>query len=165
MEFIKIGTIINTFGIKGELKIKSLTDFPEIRFKEKQLIYVYYKKDYLPFTIKRSRQHKGFILLTLLDNEDINLVEKYKNCDIFVDQEHIHSLNEGEYYYFQLRGCEVYYNNQSIGKVTSVEEGYQTVLRIKMPEKELLLPYVKRFIKDIDVQEKRIDIDVIEGML
>lgn len=165
MEYIKIGLIINTFGIKGELKIKSLTDFPEIRFKEKQIIYIYYHNEYLPFTIKRVREHKGFILLTLANHEDINLVEKYKNCEIFTDKDHIHSLNKGEYYYFQLRDCKVYYNNKPIGKVSSVEEGYQTILRIDSDNKEFLIPYVDRFIKEINIDEKRIDIDIIEGML
>jgi 16S rRNA processing protein RimM len=165
MEYIKIGSIINTFGIRGELKIKSYTDFPEMRFKVGQTIYIYYQDKYVPVVVKRMREHKGFILLTFEDLENINLVEKYKNCDLYIDLQHVHTLNQGEYYFFQLKGCDVYYNNSMIGKVQAVEEGYQTILRIKVKDKEMLVPYVDRFVKGIDVEHKRIDVDIIEGML
>lgn len=165
MEFIKIGSIVNTFGIKGELKIKSFTDFPELRFKAGRTIYIYYQDEYVAVVIKRMRIHKETILLSFVDLEDINLVEKYKKCDLYIDMQHIHTLNQGEYYFFQLRGCDVYYNNAPIGTVKSVEEGYQTILRISVNGKEMLIPYVDRFVKDIDVKHKRIDVDIIEGML
>ena len=96
---------------------------------------------------------------------DINLVEKYKNCDIFISKDDIPLLSKGQYYFFQLKGCQVYHDNQFIGLVKSVESGYQTILRIQNKDKEVLIPYVDSFIKSVDIDSNRIDVDVIEGML
>ena len=75
MDYVLIGKIINTFGIRGELKVNSYTDFAKERFKKGSTVYVGEK--HLPFTVKGYREHKGFLLVSFKDHEDINLVEKY----------------------------------------------------------------------------------------
>lgn len=165
MEYVRVGNIVNTFGLKGELKIKSHTDFEDVRFKVAQQLYIRYMNAFEPVVIKSFRKHKGFILLSFFEKQDINLVEKYKGCDIFIKKDDVHTLSEGVYYFFELQDCSVYYNNQKIGYVSAIEDGYQTVLRIDTADKEVLIPFVDRFIKEVNVENKRIDIDVIEGML
>ena len=83
MEYVRVGNIVNTFGLKGELKIKSHTDFEDVRFKVTQQLYISYMNAFEPVVIKSFRKHKGFILLSF-EKQDINLVEKYKGCDIFI---------------------------------------------------------------------------------
>jgi len=165
MEFIKIGFIVNTFGIRGELKIRPLTDFTEQRFKEKQELYILKDEKYEPVIVNSFRMHKGFALVQFKELENINLVEKYKDCEIFIAKDQIHRLSKGQYYYFELKGCSVYYDNKYIGTVSAVDSGYQTILRITSDDKEVLIPYVSAFIKDVNIDNKRIDVDVIEGML
>lgn len=165
MEYIRVGNIVNTFGIKGELKVKSLSDFENDRFKKDQQLYIKYHNDYLAVIVNSYRVHKGFILVSFKGMLDINLVEKYKNCDIFISKDDIPLLSKGQYYFFQLKGCQVYHDNQFIGLVKSVESGYQTILRIQNKDKEVLIPYVDSFIKSVDIDSNRIDVDVIEGML
>jgi len=165
MEYVRVGNIVNTFGIKGELKVKSHSDFDDIRFKVSQQLYVKYLEVFEPVVVKSYRTHKGFILISFFDKQDINLVEKYKGCDIFIKKDDVHTLSEGVYYFFELENCSVYYNNQKIGYVSAVEDGYQTILRIDMENKEVLIPFVDRFIKEVNVSDKRIDIDIIEGLL
>ncbi len=165
MEYVRVGEIVNTFGIRGELKVMSCTDFPEERFKKGSELHILYQNEYIPVTVLRYRQHKGMALLTFASLEDINLVEKYKGCELFVKKEYIKPLTDGSYYFFELMGCSVYSDNRCIGSVSSVEDGYQTLLRVDNGEKEVLIPYVDAFIKNVDIEAKRIDINVIEGLL
>lgn len=166
MEFVVIGKIVNTFGIKGELKIASYTDFEKDRFKKDSTVYI--GEDYLPFTVKSYRIHKGFLLLTLKDNEDINLVEKYKNKLIYKNKEDIPPLKKGEYYFSELRDLDVYVDNEKIGKVLRVEEAIQANnLRILKDEdkKEYLVPFLDVFIEKVDLDNKAIHIKKMEGLL
>ena len=165
MEYVKVGHIVNTFGIRGELKVESLSDFTELRFRVDQELFIKKGSNYDSVIVKSVREHKGFLLVLFRGLENINLVEKYKDCDIYIHRRYVQALPVGEYYFFELAGCDVYHDNMKIGNVTEVEDGYQTVLRITTDDKEFLLPYVPAFIKNVDVPNKRIDIDVIEGML
>ena len=164
MEYILIGKIINTHGIKGELKVELLTDFFAERFKKDSTIYI--GENYMPFIVHNCRMHKGFLLLQLKDNEDINLVEKYKNMYIYKNKEDVAPLKDGEYYYRDLKGLDVYQDNILKGKVISVEEGNKyNFLRIKMADEEKLIPYLKQFILNVDLDNHRIDVVLLEGLL
>ncbi len=168
MKYIKIGKIVNTFGIKGELKIKSFTDFDEERFSKGNKVYILADGEYLPFNISSFRYHKQNILISFENMTDINLVEKYKNLDIYVDADSIHHLAEGEYYFFELKNLDVYnMDNQLIGKVLQVEEGLaHNNLRIELNDgKKCLVPFVKAFIHKVDLEQKKIWIKTIEGLL
>lgn len=166
MEFVEIGKILNTFGIKGELKVASNSDFVEERYKKGSLVYV--GEQHIPFKVKSLRTHKGFLLVLFEDNEDINLVEKYKNMFIYKSKDDIKPLKDGEYYFSDLRDLDVYVDNKYVGKVLKVEEGISSNnLRILKQEdnKEYLVPFLPVFIKNVDLDNKRIDIVYMEGLL
>ncbi|MCI5774342.1 MAG: ribosome maturation factor RimM [Erysipelotrichaceae bacterium] len=168
MEYIKIGTIVNTFGIKGELKIKSYTDFEEERFAIGNTVYVLFEQQYLPFIVGNYRYHKQNGLLSFAKMADINLVEKYKGCDLFITNDSLHQLAPGEYYFFQLKDLQVYdMDNKHIGKVLQVEEGLaHNNLRIELLDgKKCMVPYVKAFIHKVDLDRQKIWIKTIEGLL
>ena len=166
MEFVEIGKILNTFGIKGELKVASNSDFVEERYKKGSLVYV--GEQHIPFKVKSVRTHKGFLLVLFEDNEDINLVEKYKNMFIYKSKDDIKPLKDGEYYFSDLRDLDVYVDNKYVGKVLKVEEGISSNnLRILKQEdnKQYLVPFLPVFIKNVDLDNKRIDIVYMEGLL
>lgn len=166
MEYVLIGKILNTFGIKGELKVASYTDFDDERFKKNTKVYVGDK--YLEFTVKSYRSHKGFILLTFKDHEDINLVEKYKNCLIYKSSKDIKPLKKGEYYFSDLKDLDVYVNDKLVGKVLKVEEGikHNNLRVIKNDDnKQYLVPFIPVFILNVDLDNKRIDVLEMEGLL
>ncbi len=165
MEYIRIGNIVNTFGIKGELKVQSQTDFVKQRFKAGNTLYILKDNKYVEMVVNTHRVHKGFVLVQFKDYEDINLVEKFKECDLFVSKESVHRLQKGQYYFFDLVGCEVYSEETLIGKVSEVLQGHQPVLRINANGKDVLVPFVESFIKDVDIKEKKIVVNLIEGML
>jgi 16S rRNA processing protein RimM len=165
MHYLKVGTIVNTFGITGELKIDSCTDFPELRFAEDSKLFIKKENRYIEVHVASMREHHGFFLVRFKGLENINLVEIYKGCDLFVSEEDLQVLPKGHYYYFELEGCRVYQNDQMIGTVTSVDSGHQAILRIATDTKEVLVPYVPAFIKNVDVANKRIDVNLIKGFL
>ena len=164
MEFVKIGKIVNTFGLKGELKVDYFTDFIEERFKHNSIIYVGEDKD--EFKVNKYKIHKDYLLVQFIDNEDINLVEKYKNCFIYKNKEDIKPLQNGKYYFSDLVDLDVYVNDILIGRVLRVEKGVTyNYLRIKVNGEEKLIPNIPVFVKNIDLVNQRIDINEIEGLL
>ena len=166
MEYVVIGKILNTFGIKGELKADAYTDFVEERFKKDSTVYI--GEEHVPFVMRSYRQHKGFYLLSFKDVDDINLVEKYKGMLLYKAKSDIPKLKEGEYYFSDLKDLDVYVDDKKIGKVLQVEEGIAANnLRILKDEdrKEYLVPFLPVFIRNVDLDEKRIDIIQMEGLL
>lgn len=162
---LKIGTIVNTHGIKGEVKVYPSTDSIEQRFAKGETVYCQFGKQLLSFTIATCRIHKGMVLVTFEGYPNINDVEKYKGCDLLIEVEG--SEDDEDFYYFELEGCEVYLEDTLVGQVVEVlETQAHEILRIQRDGKnDLLLPYVDRFILDVNVEAKRIEIEVIEGML
>jgi 16S rRNA processing protein RimM len=169
MEYICIGKIVNTFGIRGELKIKSYSDFDELRYKKGNTVYLLKDGKYLPFITASFRSHKGFSLVSFKDMQDINLVEQYKECEIYIDKESRKPLQEGEYYRSDLQGLKAADENGTvIGTVTDVEEtlGANNFLRIEKEDgSEALIPYVPAFVREVKLDEKMIVIHVVEGLL
>ena len=164
MEFIKIGKIINTFGIKGELKLDVYTDFIDERFKKDTTVYV--GEDKIAFVMKNFKIHKDYLLIQFKDNEDINLVEKYKNMYVYKSKDDIKPLKEGEYYFSDLINLDVYVNEELIGKVIKVESGIRSnYLRINTNDQEKLVPFLPAFIEKVDLQNKKIVVKKIEGLL
>lgn len=165
MEYITIGKINNTFGIKGELKVESYTDFVSERFKKNSTIYI--GEDHLPFEVKSCRDHNGILLLTLKDHEDINLVEKYKGLIIYKNKEDIKPLKDG-YYFRDIAGLDAYVNNELKGKVIAMEEGLKyNFMRVKKnnDNKEVLVPFLDNFVISVDLENKRVNIREMEGLL
>ena len=142
MERVIIGQIVNTHGIKGELKVKSSTDFVEERFEKNAHVYI--------------DDHGQMI------DQDINRVEKYKGCFLYADKD-LELLDDDEYYVGDLIGCEVYQNEQKLGQVSDVQlYDHHDILVVKGKQK-IMIPYVEAFVKEVDIDQKRIDVTLIEG--
>ena len=170
MDWFNIGKIVNTHGLRGEVRVLSNTDFPEERFAvgEKVAAFMPGSKEPLTFKIKASRQHKQFYLLTFEGFDDINLVEKYKGAELKVSEDQLFELEENEFYYFEIIGCEVFTDEGSlVGTVTEIlTPGANDVWVVKTPEKkDVLIPYIESIVKNISINDKKIVIHVMEGLL
>lgn len=159
---IKIGKIVNTHALKGELKIKSYTDFFEERFKVGQKLFIEFDNQTIEVTVKKSRLHKDLVYCVFESYEHINLVEQFKGCLLYIDEEDIHTLEEDAYYFHELLGCKVY-EDVYIGDVVEVLD-YPAQQILVIGEKRLMVPFVHAFVKNVDIQAKRIDVCLIEGM-
>ena len=162
---IKIGKIVNTFGLKGELKVISQSEFIEDRFRVGNKVLIDFDNDLVEITIGTMRIHQDNVLMTIKGLDNINLVEKYKGSDVYINKQDIPKL-EGNYYLFELEDLDVYLNNEKIGYVLKAEKpGAQTLLRVQTESKVVLIPFVDAFVKKVDIENKRLEIKVIEGLL
>lgn len=169
-KWFKVGKIVNTHGIKGEVRIISSTDFPEERYKKGSTLYIFKKNSNQPIevTVETSRQHKNFYLLTFAGHDTIEAVEAYKEGVLKITEEQMGSLEEGEYYYHEIIGCTVCTTDGAeIGVVKEIlSPGANDVWVIQgKGAKEVLIPYIDDVVKDIDVDTKMITIDPMEGLL
>lgn len=101
MNYYEVGKIVNTHGIKGELKIISKTDFPEDRFKPGNILYIRDNGKINSYEIKSHRTHKQFEMITFKGLENINLVENLKGKILEISEEQQENLSDGNYYHHQ----------------------------------------------------------------
>lgn len=167
MDWLYVGKIANTHGLKGELRVLAATDFPQERFKKGSVLYLDVDGKKMELEVSTYRPHKQFHLVTFKGLENINLVEKYKGLKLYVHAEHVHDLSENEYYYHEIIGCEAIVDGEAIGVIDDIfETGANDVWVIKRPGKpDALIPYIESVVTEIDVVAKRVVLQPIPGML
>ncbi len=103
-KWFNVGKIVNTHGVKGEIRVVSRTDFPEERYKVGNTLYISNEKGGEPFPVKITshRQHKTFDLLTFEGYGNVNEVEQFKGSLLKVPEDQLGELAEGEYYYHEI---------------------------------------------------------------
>lgn len=164
-KMLRVGKIANTHGIKGDIKVIPLTDYME-RFEELEWVYMddYEEK----FYIQNVKYKKNTVILSFKGYDDINLVEKFKNKYIFIDDTQRRKLPADTYYIADIIGLDVYnIKNEYIGKVKDIiQTGPNEVYVIKGDDnKEIMIPSVKEFIPEISLKEGKVVINPIEGMI
>ncbi|MFD3445477.1 ribosome maturation factor RimM [Microbacteriaceae bacterium 4G12] len=169
-KWFNVGKIVNTHGIKGEIRVVSRTDFPQERYKVGNTLYIWMEKSKTPLEVKVAsyRTHKSFDLLTFDGYNNVNDVEQFKGALIKVPEEQLGELGEDEFYYHEIIGCQVVTEEgEEIGKIVEIlSPGANDVWVAKRSNgKEVLIPYIEDVVVDINIDEKRITIHVMEGLL
>ena len=169
MEYLSLGVIKDSFGLDGTLKIYSTTSMSSKRYKAGNTIFLYN-----PQTKEREQRkvlnfrHSGlfdFVLLEGIDNPEI--AKTFKGYEIHIEKNR-NDLEKGTYFYSDLRGCKVLDQDKNeLGTVKEVEEfPAQLTLRVMRKGKpDFFVPFVKQFIIEVDVENKSITIEKIEGLL
>ena len=161
MNLIKIGKIVNTHGIKGELRILSKFPYKDKVFINNMKIYID-KKDIE--IINTYRRHKNFDMITLKGYNNINEVLKYKGKYVYIDSSDI-KLDNNKYLDEELIGLTFIYENIEKGIIKDIERYDKTVLfNIKGNNKNYLIPYNDNLIDKIDINNKKIYIKDIKGL-
>ena len=168
MDFLTVGTIVRTIGLKGEVKVYPSTHFRDSRFSKGSHVFLLDENQNIveDLLIVKHAKNGDCDNLIFEGFDSIEKVEKFVHKDLFVKKE-VSFLKNGEYFYSDLEGMDVYFDNGSlIGKVIKVEEftSYAT-LRIKHSPKDVLVPFVKAFIESVSLEEKKIIVKYIEGLL
>lgn len=167
MEQVTLGRIINLVGLQGELKIDSLSDFSNLRYRKGAIVQVEIHQQMKPFTIKRYRTDGRFDYVMLEEIATVEEAKKLLTCYVYAEKRAI-ALSEGYFFYGDLVGCLVTSTEGVIvGTVQRVEEiGPQKSLRVSRGDKpSFLIPFVKAFIERVDIAKKTITVHVIGGML
>jgi 16S rRNA processing protein RimM len=169
-KWFNVGKIVNTHGIKGEVRVISKTDFAEERYKKGNKLFIFMNEHAEPVevTVKTHRVHKSFDLLTFDEYDNINQVEKFKGAMIKIPENQLSELDEGEYYFHEIIGCKVITENgEEIGIVKEIlTPGANDVWVVKRNKgQDVLIPYIEDVVKNVDVEEKIITIHLMEGLL
>ncbi|WP_304018022.1 ribosome maturation factor RimM [Fenollaria timonensis] len=162
MDLIKIAKIVSAHGLNGEVKIFPYTDDLN-GFKEYNEIYI----DGEELEIISQKIASKFIVLKLKGFDYIDDVKRLIDKDVFIDKAQMPSLDEGEYYIHELIAMEVFSEaDEFIGIVKDVmETSANHVLVVDHDGKEALIPFVKAFIKELDLKHRKIKVKLIEGIL
>jgi|SRR5690625_3555663 len=163
-----IGKIVNTHGIRGEVKVVRITDFDD-RFEPGNIIFAEMKnKDPIQLAIESHRIHKGFDLLKFQNCDNINDIEYLKGVYLKIEENQLTELGENEYYYHEIIGCNVFtLSDKKIGTVKEIlSPGANDVWVVKQPNgKEVLIPYIEDVVKEIHIEKHKIIIEPMEGLL
>ena len=167
-KYISVGKILNFHGIKGEAKVgfsKGQEDF----ILGLDLVYVLKGSEYLPLTVQNVRLNKNFALFKFKGIDSINDLMEYKGSVLFVEESYIReNLEENEFLIDELVGMDLYdTDNKKLGFVIGVSNnGANDLLSVKtMSKKVCLVPFVEAFIKNVDIKNKSIVINNLEGLL
>jgi 16S rRNA processing protein RimM len=165
--YIRVGVITSTHGLKGEVKVFPTTDDVN-RFDILKEVYLDSGNKYICLAIEKVKYFKQFVILKFKDINDINDIEKYKGKDLFIPIDEALELGEDEYYIFDLIDSEVYTEDGAkLGVLTEVlTSAANDVYVIKTNEnKEVLLPSIKECILNVDTANKKIIVHIMDGLL
>lgn len=157
MEKIYIGKIVNTFGIKGELKISSSFELPEKVFFKTSKLIINDKEE----IITNTRYHKGNYLVEINNIKNINLVTNYIGNDVYFDKESI-SFSDDEFLYKDLIGLKVTENGINKGIVTDTYSGINPLIKV---DDKFYIPLHDNFIIKKDFKNNAIICQNLEGLL
>jgi 16S rRNA processing protein RimM len=163
--FVVIGKFRKPHGIKGEICMTVLTDFPELITKG---LKIYVGGKYQSYQINNLRWKGEDLLVSLEDMPDRTAVEIFRNILVYVKSDDIPEPQEGEYYLHQLIGMEIITDEgQNLGKLTEVIlTGANDVYLVSPPQgKEILLPAIDEVILDIDMDKKTMLVHILPGLL
>jgi 16S rRNA processing protein RimM len=170
MQYYNVGKIVNTHGIKGEVRVISRTDFPDQRYKKgaNLSLFLSEQKEPIPLTVTSWRKHKNFDLLTFEGYENVNDVERFKGGILKVSEDQLESLDTDEFYFHEIIGCNVKLSSgDDIGVVTEIlTPGANDVWVVKAKtNKTYYIPYIVEIVKEVNISDKIIVIEPMEGLL
>lgn len=165
MKRYRVGKIINTHGLKGDVKVYPYTDDIS-RFED--IKYVYFNNDEEKIDILNVKYNKNTLILKLKGIDSIELAEKILDTILYIDSDNLRELEEDEYMISDLVGLEVYSSdNDYIGVISNVLQYTANDIYVvnTKDNKEILIPCVKEFISKISLSDKKVVINVIEGLI
>jgi 16S rRNA processing protein RimM len=166
--YISIGQIVNTHGIKGEVKVKVFSDSLD-RFEGVGQVFVASDEggdDGRLLTISGLRYQKDMALMSFNEIGDMTEAEKLKNCFLQVPESELPALPDGRYYIYQLEGIAVWEGDVCYGTLTEVmQPGSNDVYVVSDGKRELLIPALKTVIKSVDLEKCRMEVELPAGLL
>lgn len=168
-EYFEVGTIVNTHGIKGEVRVQSITSHPEERYQAGTEL-MWFNEDETKhelLTVKSHRVHKSFVLLTFEGYGNINDVEHFVKGTLNVSAEQGLELEEHEFYHYDIVGLSVYDESDNLlGTIKEIlETGANDVWVVKREsKKDLLLPVIDSVVTEVDLEQEKVIVHVLEGL-
>ena len=170
-EYLNVGKIVNTQGLKGEVRVISKTDFSEERYKVgTELMLFQENQQPIPLVIRSHRKHKNFDIVSFEEHFNIAHIEKYRDGILKISKEKIGKLEENAFYYHEIVGLEVFdEEGELLGTIKEIlSPGANDVWVIgtnKEGAKDILIPYIESVVKNVDIANNRVDVEIPEGLI
>ena len=166
-QLLQVGVISSTHGVCGEVKVFPTTDDVK-RFKKLKKVILDTGKEQLPLEIEGVKFFKQFVILKFRGIDNINDIEKYKGKSLLVDRKDAVKLKKDEYFIADMIGMDVFTEDGELfGALKDVmETGANDVYIIEMSDgKEVLVPAIKQCILDVDIENRKMVIHLLEGLV
>lgn len=169
-KWFNVGKIVNTHGIKGEVRVISRTDFADERYKVGNSLFLFREGQDKPVELKiiAHRRHKNFDLLMFEGCHNVNEVVSFKDGLLKVPESYLSALDQDEFYFHEIIGCKVLTTTgEELGTIREIlTPGANDVWVIQAKKgKDILIPYIEDVVKEINVADKTITIEPMEGLL
>lgn len=165
LNVFRIGQIVNTQGLKGEVRVYPYTN-DKSRFDDLKHFYTD-KSLNTEYKVERVRYKGNMVIMKIKDVDSIELAEKLKTKNMYLSREDSIELEEDEFFVSDLIGLNVFtVDGKEVGKVTDVlQHAINDVYVIESNGKEYLIPSVEKFVPTIDLENNKMIIDPLKGML
>lgn len=162
MDLLEVGKIVNTHGLRGEVKVVSWTDTPDV-FEDLEYVYCGEQK----LTVQNVKYQKNNLIVKFKEIPSIDDAEKYKNKVLTAERSMLGELPDGVYYIADLIGLDVYDDEGNhVGVLADVfNTGSNDIYEVKRDgKKPLLLPVIDEVVLDISLDDKKITVHIMEGL-
>ena len=166
-DYLQVGVITSTHGIKGEVKVFPTTDDPK-RFRELKDVVLDTGKEQIPLEIEGVKFFKQYVILKFKGIDNINDIEKYRKMPLFVAREDAVPLDEDEYYMADIIGMDVYTDEGELfGTLSDImETGANDVYIVDSKEHgEVLLPAIHDCILSVDTEHNKMTVHLMDGLI
>lgn len=166
-EYLEVGQIVNTFGVKGIVKVNPFTD-DITRFEDLKKLFICKKDQMQEIEIEEVKYHKNMVLLKLKGIDDINKAERLKGLYLKIHRKDAIPLPEGTYFIADLIGLKVYADDgKLLGKVDDIYNNGSTDIYVIKDElgKQILLPGIEEVLKEINLEQEKIIVHLLKGLI
>ena len=166
MDLLEVGKIINTHGLKGEVKVAAWTDTPDV-FEDLDAVYLKKRTEHVKLTIKNVKYQKNNLIVKFAEYNDINDVEVLKNSVLYAERSALGELPDGVYYIADLIGMTVKKENgEVIGKIKDViQTGANDVYVVaREKQKDMLIPVIDEVVLSVDTEICEVTVSLMEGL-
>jgi 16S rRNA processing protein RimM len=162
MDFIAVGRVLTSWGVKGEVEVEVLTDFPD-RFVPDEELHIKGRA----VTVEECKWHRGRAILKLATIDSVEDSQQLRGQLLEVPQSRLHPLSQGEYYQFQLLGLEVWTTDgELLGRISRIlPTGSNDVYVVPTTDGEVLIPAIEDVVKSVDLDGGRMTIEAVKGLL
>lgn len=165
-ERVAVGRVLRPHGVRGEVVVQVLSDVPDRLAPGSQVTASWEGRPPRNITVESHRPHKSGAMVRFAGFDDRDRAEELRDALLEVDRSQVPEAPEGTYYWYQLLGCRCQVGGEDLGEVTDLlEDGGGLLLVVSDGERQVPIPFVQSFLKDVDVERGRIELDLPPGLL